>query len=967
MTDYLKYLNDRAIAMGYIGEELDEQSALNWIANAWSLDVNDAKYVLKRDLDFELDKKADKEHTYTMDEMDIQLDEKADKSNTYTKKEVDDAISASTGGSGGVTEDKVKELIESETTPKFDLKADKSDTYTKQEVDDKVAAGGGGTVDFPTEQGIHGASSSGWEKITPNNLGFIDIENQDADFYQVAGIGTMGDKFGYLKTWDISNTALRAQPDLGFSEVILTDGNGKEITTYTGSKGSGIESKDGSNSVSLVMDATSGRVKMKNSVGLDSNILVREDVYGKSEIDYELGLKADKADTYTKTEVNDLVDQGAIGLPLEQGLHGVTPNGYEKITPNSMGYGPAHDWSWELAAVSGDKFGKMEKWGINYHALWCDSPTSTLQLGPYDNSLQIGGFGSNGTFGMISDFGDDKLSFYMNTKLGVLEMAGTDGVKKRILTKGDTYETHETYTKDEVDAAVSSIPVKEKFTDLGDTPSRYHPNKLVGYNLAGDALIPVDKLESFTQLNDVPDTFVGNARKVPMVRPDETGMDFVDLPSVDLSGIESRLGDVEDKNDAQDIRLDAQSLRIDQLEISPKITKFNELADTPNDYRPGRILAYNMDGDGITSVAPFNHLTALDDTPSSYSGQKRKALVVKEDETGTEFASMPDLGPINTDIANLENEIVRLDNEQYIQDQSTEALEAKVDLLEDWKSKIDSADSSIKIDSRVVNKPSEVKDGAFTAAEINLKDVVIVRGTTARTVTMPEVITATATSTTSTQTRVGREIKISNYSSQQLTVNTTSSQKFVKWDGTTVNTHIVPAGKTVVLNAIYWNGTSSGFAWAITRYDYSSGGSSSADEWISKVESGDSSAKVNSNNIFGSMQIKDGNLTANELATCSAGYIIGSTARTATLPKVVDVNVSSIGAGEARFGKQMKIVNMSTRPLTVNVRDSGRIYTSGTVHATSVTVAVNAHADFHAVWWPGGNYNQFCWVMTCGS
>lgn len=365
-----------------------------------------------------------------------------------------------------------------------------------------------------------------------------------------------------------------------------------------------------------------------------------------------------------------------------------------------------------------------------------------------------------------------------------------------------------------------------KFIELRDTPGGYQPGKMVGYNLAGDALIAVDKIDEFLHLKDTPTNYTGSARKIPMVRPDESGMDFVDLPVVDLTGIETRLDEVEDKNDTQDTRLGAQSLRIDVLEVAPRITKFNELTDTPNDYRSGRILAYNMAGDGITSLAPFNHLTSLDDTPTSYSGQKRKALVVKEDESGTEFVSMPNLAPLQTEINNLHNDVIGLGNEQTIQDTAIDGLDTRVTVLE------------------------------------------------------------------------------------------------------------------------------------------SGGGSSgAADEWITKVETGDSSAKVNSNCMFGTMQIADDNLSAANLTACAAGYVYGTTARTAILPKIVDVDSPTLAAEECRFGKIIKLNNMSNKNMTVTVHGGGRVYQNDGSFLTSMTIVAGAYADFHAVWWPGG-FNNFAWIMS---
>ncbi|MGL5307648.1 MAG: hypothetical protein ACRC9Y_16180, partial [Aeromonas veronii] len=92
--------------------------------------------------------------------------------------------------------------------------------------------------------------------------------------------------------------------------------------------------------------------------------------------------------------------------------------------------------------------------------------------------------------------------------------------------------------QDRVDSIESGSSLGN-FTQLSDTPAGYHPGKLVGYNLAGTALIPVDSIDSFTSMKDTPNSLSGHGTKVVTVKSDESGLEFSPYPNV--SSMETRL------------------------------------------------------------------------------------------------------------------------------------------------------------------------------------------------------------------------------------------------------------------------------------------------------------------------------------------------------------------------------------------------------------------------------------------
>lgn len=119
--------------------------------------------------------------------------------------------------------------------------------------------------------------------------------------------------------------------------------------------------------------------------------------------------------------------------------------------------------------------------------------------------------------------------------------------------------------------------VTPTFTSLPDTPSGYQPGKLVGYNLAGDALIPVDPTERFRQLTDTPSDYGGHARKYLAVKPSEDGIDFVTGP--DVSGLTADVNNLHNDMIAVNNNITVHGNRITTLES--KTTSINTLLYNP--------------------------------------------------------------------------------------------------------------------------------------------------------------------------------------------------------------------------------------------------------------------------------------------------------------------------------------------------------------------------------------------------
>lgn len=327
---------------------------------------------------------------------------------------------------------------------------------------------------------------------------------------------------------------------------------------------------------------------------------------------------------------------------------------------------------------------------------------------------------------------------------------------------------------------------KEKFTELTDTPSGYHPNKLVGYNLAGDALIPVDKTDSFLQLTDTPSTYTGNARKVPMVRPDSSGMDFVDLPAGKQN--------------------------------------FAELDDTPSGYQAGKLLAYNLSGTAVVGVDKT--FKSLNDTPSDYSGHKNKMLVLNNGETALEFKAVPDISGLQSDIDANHNAIIALQNADTIQGNNITALTTQVTGIESDITALQSADTALgaritAVEEDVTVTESEmlynglVGSGNYTQANAATFNPCILRHTSYRSLELPVIVDATATPT-STQSRAGRSLLICNFcDGSSFTINGNEVGRQLRtWNGTVLGSKGLSAKECMEVIAMKVGTT---YYWQIIR------------------------------------------------------------------------------------------------------------------------------------------------------
>lgn len=146
----------------------------------------------------------------------------------------------------------------------------------------------------------------------------------------------------------------------------------------------------------------------------------------------------------------------------------------------------------------------------------------------------------------------------------------------------------------------------KKFIELSDTPGGYHPGKLVGYNLSGTALIPVEDRDEFLKLKDTPDSYTGSTKMGVTVKADGTGLDF--SPYLTLNTLKPNF----DKLDN---------------DIAQNQTQINALG--------GRV------GSLETTVNKGVSFTGLTDTPDSFAGSGGKVVSVKPDATGLQFSDLP--------------------------------------------------------------------------------------------------------------------------------------------------------------------------------------------------------------------------------------------------------------------------------------------------------------------------------------
>jgi len=154
-------------------------------------------------------------------------------------------------------------------------------------------------------------------------------------------------------------------------------------------------------------------------------------------------------------------------------------------------------------------------------------------------------------------------------------------------------------------------------------------------------------IESFLELEDTPESFEGEGDKYLAVKTDESGLSFVEAPTVpqtftDLDDTESysgQAGNVVVVNETEDGLT---------YEVFAPVSGFVDLDDTPDSYEADKFVAVNSAGDGLVFVdAPSGNgdgassFTDLEDTPGNYSGESGKVVAVNSAEDGLEFIDPP--------------------------------------------------------------------------------------------------------------------------------------------------------------------------------------------------------------------------------------------------------------------------------------------------------------------------------------
>lgn len=120
-----------------------------------------------------------------------------------------------------------------------------------------------------------------------------------------------------------------------------------------------------------------------------------------------------------------------------------------------------------------------------------------------------------------------------------IDLSGIEGAILNLNTKVDDHKTR--LEALEAGGSVDLTPIldrlgilenapKPSFFDLTNTPTAGDPGKLIGYNLAGDALTSYDRVVSVTDLVDIPNSMSGQATKLLTVKTDESGFEFTDFP-----------------------------------------------------------------------------------------------------------------------------------------------------------------------------------------------------------------------------------------------------------------------------------------------------------------------------------------------------------------------------------------------------------------------------------------------------
>lgn len=263
------------------------------------------------------------------------------------------------------------------------------------------------------------------------------------------------------------------------------------------------------------------------------------------------------------------------------------------------------------------------------------------------------------------------------------------------------------------------------------------------------------------------------------------------------------------KSDGSPVEFDEVNSRLEVIENTSK-SKFVELDDTPTGYQPGKLLGYNLSGNALIAVDPINTLKAMTDTPNDYTGHAKKTLTVKQDESGLEFTPFPDMNGLISDINNIHNDMIGVQNNQTVQSNKITALETETSNLD---ARIAVVEGNTSSPMRIITP--ELRDQNFSQSDAAKFNPCILRSSTNRSLELPDIV-ASGTTPSSSQCVEGTFIKLLNHSSSATFTINAGPGRLISWQSTvTEASHTLPGNTCMEVVAMK---VGSSFVWKVIQY-----------------------------------------------------------------------------------------------------------------------------------------------------
>ncbi|MGL4523023.1 MAG: hypothetical protein ACRCWQ_10770 [Bacilli bacterium] len=448
-----------------------------------------------------------------------------------------------------------------------------------------------------------------------------------------------------------------------------------------------------------------------------------------------------------------------------------------------------------------------------------------------------------------------------------------------------------------VDDTVSRVDVLERkpdpeysFNDLTDTPGGYQPGQLIGYNLAGDALMAYDRRDALTDLTDTPDAYLGQSTKVLTVKTDESGLEFTDYPPV--ANIQDQLNDHGYRINIIEPDLSDARIRITALETSP--TTFKDLSDTPSDF----------------------------------TGQARKTLTVNDSEDGFEFAPFPNVGNLEYRVDRVETDVTGLNDRADTLETDVSALIDTTDTIETEVGVIGPGLLKLNTDLLSGNQPLKHKSlgaalrltGAaiFPIAFVAAAPIVFSSRTGDSTMVLPKIVGEDSTVLAADEVRNGTIIRIVKIGTGKLTI-TPSAGHFINRANVNYDSHIVPLNEIhTFMSGTYANGNK---CWMYVEAD-----SHTYDDEISPTklkasivglstgETPIGNRGISSGVIESTFNMQDYSVAMNDHIICRH---TGTAQGRVFMPEIVDYDVVSLTNTQVRTGRVTRVYNYGTNEIAL--------------------------------------------------